>query len=263
MASHVFAGAAAELSMSRALQRAFDAVRHNMLLSVGLALALGAIPVVGFHLLMLRMDTSALVLTVAGRALPGAIALFLLGMFVGLAVGVIVQGAMVGLLFAQAEGRRATLRDAAGLFRTLPSLLALAIVTGLAVAIGMTLLIVPGVVVYLLWCIAPSAVVIEREGVFMALNRSQELTEGARWPVFGILLLLEAINMAAAAAVGFLGARVFGFTGAEANVAYVAMLVVLNTLSCLMWGTVQASLYVELVQWKDGGSAETLAEVFA
>jgi hypothetical protein len=49
-----------------------------------------------------------------------------------------------------------------------------------------------------------------------------------------------------------------GFT-----VANVIGSMVVGTIFNMLWGTVQPSLYVELRQWKEGDSADNLAQVFA
>jgi hypothetical protein len=38
---------------------------------------------------------------------------------------------------------------------------------------------------------------------------------------------------------------------------------VVGTLFNMIWGTVQPSLYIELRQWKEGGSIENLEQIFA
>lgn len=250
------------VSIGRVLQRAADTVRHNPALSVALAFFFGAVPTTAFTLLLSKIDRSALVLTIAGYALPGTIALTFIQLFIGAVVGVIVQGAMVTLVLMQDEGQRARAGDALPpVLRSFVSLLGLGVLTGIAVDVGMTLFVVPAVILYTLWCVAPSAVVAEGEGFFMALDRSQKLTQGTRWKVFALLLLLEAVNVALG--VLFVASRLFAFNLQEGSAGYLAMIAVIQLMSCLMWGTVQASLFVELVRWKEGASPENLAEVFA
>jgi hypothetical protein len=256
---------APRMTAGRVLDRAIATVRHKPLFTVAFAFLFGAIPVVAFDFLLEGIDRSALVLTIAGRALPGFIALTLLQLFVGLVVGVVMQGAMVAPVLAEEQGLPLRYGSVlASLLRSLPSLVGLGLLIGVAVDIGITLFIVPAVVIYLLWSVAPSAVAAEGEGVFMALNRSQELTAGARWKIFAVLLLLEVANLILGIGAVFLAVRVFGFSPQlQTSVGYVVTLGLVNTLSCLMWAAVQASLYVELVQWKEGNSPENLAEVFA
>ena len=44
---------------------------------------------------------------------------------------------------------------------------------------------------------------------------------------------------------------------------FVVFNLVLALITNLLWGAVQASLYVELRDWKDGPTVENLEEVFA
>jgi hypothetical protein len=172
---------------------------------------------------------------------------------------------MIASVLAEESGRRARFGESvAALLRALPALLVVGVLTGLGVEIGATLLIVPGIIVWLLWAVAPSAAAAERDGIFMALGRSQELSEGARWKVFAVLLLLEGANLAMGIAAILLAAGALGISmRPQFSPGYVGVMGIVNTLSCLIWATVQASLYVELVQSKEGGSTESLAEVFA
>jgi hypothetical protein len=82
-----------------------------------------------------------------------------------------------------------------------PSFFAVAVVAMLAVAVGLVLLIVPGVLVNLaLWLAIPVAVV-ERTGVLASLKRSRALTSGHLGTIFGILFLVNAFGRAASKAV--------------------------------------------------------------
>jgi len=65
----------------------------------------------------------------------------------------------------------------------------------LAVAIGFVLLIVPGIIFGLMFMFA-TFVVIEREaGPIDALNESNRITRGHKWPLLGLVLLLVLINL--------------------------------------------------------------------
>jgi hypothetical protein len=272
MASHASAAGfaapvqPATISAGRVFERALTTVRHNPAATIGLAVLLCAIPGVTFQILLGRVEPAALVMTVAGYALPGAFALFLLQWFASHVVGSITQGAMVAPVLADDAGRRAGFGESlAAALRSLLPLIGLGALLGLGVEIGTTLLIVPGVIIYLMWAVAPSALAAERDGLFLALNRSQELTEGARWKVFGITLVLEIFNIALSMGVAWSASRFLGVNLrlAQFSAGYVISMGLLSILVNLLWSTVQASLYVELVRWKEGGSTETLAEVFA
>lgn len=65
----------------------------------------------------------------------------------------------------------------------------------LAVAIGLVLLIVPGIIFGLMFMFA-TFIVIERElGPIDAMNASNQLTRGHKWQLLGLVLLLVLINL--------------------------------------------------------------------
>jgi len=138
------------------------------------------------------------------------------------------------------------------------------VIVGVGVIIGTTLLIVPGVLIYIFWSVAPSAAASERDGVFLALSRSQELGEGARWKILAITLVLFAISLSLQM-VGNLLAFLLAIQGAWGSAMGTFGLAIrggFGALGNVIAGTVMASLYVELKEWKEGGSVEALERVF-
>jgi uncharacterized membrane protein len=61
------------------------------------------------------------------------------------------------------------------------------------VLVGMVLLIVPGLILMTIWAVLLPVVVAERQDVFDAFGRSQDLVRGNGWKVFGIAVLLGLI----------------------------------------------------------------------
>ncbi len=80
------------------------------------------------------------------------------------------------------------------------------LVAGIAVAIGLLLLIVPGLILLTIWCVAAPVVVLEKPGVFAALGRSYRLVKGNGWQVFGVLVAIFAITIVLAIVIGAIGA---------------------------------------------------------
>lgn len=70
------------------------------------------------------------------------------------------------------------------------------ILAGIAITIGLILLIVPGLFLITIWAVIVPAIVIERAGVFGSFGRSQQLVRGYGWQVFGTLVLLWLILLA-------------------------------------------------------------------
>jgi hypothetical protein len=72
--------------------------------------------------------------------------------------------------------------------RALWPLAALAL-AGLLTVVGL-LMIVPGLILSTLWFVVLPACIVEQLGPWTSLYRSRELTEGHRWKVFGLVVLL-------------------------------------------------------------------------
>jgi len=74
-----------------------------------------------------------------------------------------------------------------------PALLAASVLVGVAVSIGLVLLVVPGVLIFLSWSAAAPVVAMERSGPGAALQRSAVLTRGHRGRILGATVLIVLI----------------------------------------------------------------------
>ena len=66
---------------------------------------------------------------------------------------------------------------------------AASILAAIGIAIGLFLIIVPGLFLITIWAVIVPVIVIERSGVFAAFERSRQLVRGHGWHVFGTLVL--------------------------------------------------------------------------
>ena len=80
-------------------------------------------------------------------------------------------------------------------FRRFLPLIGLAILETVLLMLGLFALIVPGIILYTMWLVAVPACVVERTGPWRSLRRSQELTKGHRWKIFGLFLLLILLSI--------------------------------------------------------------------
>jgi hypothetical protein len=69
------------------------------------------------------------------------------------------------------------------------ALIGAGLLAGLGIAIGLILLIVPGLILLTWWCLIGPVIVLERSGVMDAFGRSRALVKGHGWAVFGVVLL--------------------------------------------------------------------------
>jgi len=59
----------------------------------------------------------------------------------------------------------------------------------IGIAVGMALLVVPGLVLLTRWVLIVPVIVLEKKPAGEAFNRSWELVKGSSWPVFGLIFL--------------------------------------------------------------------------
>ena len=69
------------------------------------------------------------------------------------------------------------------------------ILAGIAITVGLILLIVPGLWLITIWAVIIPAIVIERAGAIDSFGRSRQLVRGHGWHVFGTLVLLFIIQL--------------------------------------------------------------------
>src|SRR5271170_1070715 len=64
------------------------------------------------------------------------------------------------------------------------------ILAGIAIAVGLVLLIVPGLWLITIWAVIIPVIVIERSGALASFGRSRQLVRGHGWHVFGTLVVV-------------------------------------------------------------------------
>jgi hypothetical protein len=110
-------------------------------------------------------------------------------------LGLILIGAVTFGVFRALSGEGATLGEIVRLgFSRLGTVWGTAILTGLAVGLGICALIIPGLILMARFWVSVPVAVIEEPGATAAMGRSAELTEGNRWKVFAVAVVLGAIQ---------------------------------------------------------------------
>lgn len=133
--------------------------------------------------------------------------LTLVAVVVSLVLATLYEGMVVQLVRDVQDGRRDnTVGELFGsVSPVLLPLIAVSILAGLGIGIGFLLLIVPGLILLTLWSVAAPVLVIERPGVLGAFGRSRELVRGYGWPVFGTIVLVFLLVIAASIAAALIG----------------------------------------------------------
>jgi hypothetical protein len=123
----------------------------------------------------------------------------LLAAIVGIIAGFVLQATLVKAVEDVRDGR-ADLSTSETLQAARPTIgrVALAsILAGIGIAIGLILLIVPGLFLITIWCMIVPVIVLEGAGVGAAFERSRQLVRGHGMQVFGTLVLVFLVLIAA------------------------------------------------------------------
>jgi hypothetical protein len=70
------------------------------------------------------------------------------------------------------------------------------IISSIGIGFASLLFLIPGLIVMTIWWVYVPAIVVERQGVLDAFNRSEYLTAGHRWAVFGLIIVVILLTIA-------------------------------------------------------------------
>ena len=113
------------------------------------------------------------------------------------------------------------------------------IIAGLATALGLVLLVVPGLILMTIWAVYQPVIVVEGVSID-SLSRSRELVKGNGWNVFGLIVVVFLLSLAISIVAGALGAGLGGLVG------IVIISIILSILLLPIAGLIHAVLYFTL-----------------
>jgi hypothetical protein len=250
---------AGKLDIGRVIQETFAVLGRNFVTFLILAVLLTGIPTAIVYGVQGNVTTGGLAVSVATRVFSS-----LIGAVIAALCGLILQGTIIYGTVSDLNSRRVSVADSlrVALYAFLPMLL-IGIMMGLAIGVGFILLIVPGVMLAIAWCVAIPVYVVERPDIMDVFGRSAELTRGNRWRIFGLvviwvvaMLIVEMVF----AAVG--GLSSLATAGGFPLLTRLVLLPLVQVANSLIGAAGVASLYVELRQIRDGVGPEGLAAIF-
>lgn len=212
------------------------------------------VPVGLVHTIAIHPDIDALDLDGALQILGVVLAVIALAV-TGLLGEVFYTGAVAISLTHPHEGRPPSLGEIARMVKY-RRLIAIDLLYGVLVAVGLVLLVAPGVAAFVWLALAAPVVEIEGRGVRAAVRRSVQLIRGRFWVVLAVLVPIELVGdgiatLAAGFAHDLLGETFLSEWLADvlANVAFTPFYAVAAVL-----------ITVKLIREKDGGGAELHSE---
>jgi hypothetical protein len=188
--------------------------------------------------------------------------------FVSYLAGLVLAAALTRASVDDLSGKPVAIGSAlsTGVALILP-MLGLGIVMGVAIVFGLILLIVPGIYLALRWAVAAPALVVERPGIFKAMERSASLTQNHRWAILGLIVLYAIaafiLQMIVMMAIPGGMAVMSGLSGEAPPIIAIVMLTAVSVITSMVATVGVAAIYFELRQIKEGVDVTELAKVFA
>jgi hypothetical protein len=129
-----------------------------------------------------------------------------IGAFISIAGTFWLQGALIRAVSDVRDGRAdlSVSETFSQVYPKLWTIVGTGILLGIAIAIGLALLIVPGLYLMTIWIAVIPAIVLEDRGIGEAFGRSRELVRGYGWNVFGTIVVTVLILIGVGIAVGLL-----------------------------------------------------------
>jgi hypothetical protein len=195
-----------------------------------------------------------LVVAILNGIADSSLFLLLVASVVGIAAGTLYQGMVVNLVRDVQDGRRdfsaGELLSSAAPF-VLP-LIGAGILAGLAIGIGLILLIVPGLILLTIWAVIAPAIVVEKSPVMAAFGRSRALVRGNGWQVFGAIVVAFLIVIVGGLIFGAIAASI-----ADGPLLRIVFSALASTITAPVSALVAAVIYFRLRAFE--GTPEPLA----
>ena len=257
---------AEDFRMGRVVSRLFEALLANAVPFLALT-ALLTIPSLLLSLYTVANVTQTMGLSAAGAIAPGGMGRFFqmtaLSVLVYLVFTFLLQAALTHGTISWLNGEKPGFGQSLSVaVKNFLPLVAIAILTGLGVMLGMMLLIVPGIILGLMWSVTVPARVIEGTGITESFGRSRALTKGYRGRIFLLFLAYFLV----AAALGFavrplLGVAMMPKPG-DLNPSYILVDWILRVILTSITAVGATSIYYELRLVKEGIGAQQMAAAF-
>ncbi len=187
-----------------------------------------------------------------------------IGVIVGIIVSALTQAAIIYGTFQDLRGQKAGMAAciSRGIATMIPVIVG-SILFSLAVVVGLTLLIIPGIILLLMWWVYIPVVVVENEGIMGSFGRSSALTRGRRWHLLGLLLVIVLISIVISSVlVGSVAAIIMTAQSESAFFAVQVIQYVISAMITAFSAVMIAVTYYYLRAEKEGIDVNAIAQVF-
>jgi len=194
-----------------------------------------------------------LVVAVVTALLAGSFALFPLVFAVGVVAATLYQGMVVGLVKDVQDGRRDSSVGelVSATWPVVLPLIGAGLLSGIAIGIGMFLLVIPGLILLTIWAVIAPVIVVEHSGVIAAFGRSRELVRGNGWQVFGVIFTVFVIAAVVSLVLALIGAAIAKGVGMR-----IVANLVSSSITAPIGALAAATIYFGLLSVKGGPPAQ-------
>ncbi len=246
----------ANFEIGRVFGNSFSVLTRNAPLYLGLAAVMAGLPALLMNYLGFGGFDLAALRGAPYGAMPNYAGLFGGGL-ISFICAALLQAALVRATIEDLNGQTPVFADCLQTAITvLFPVIGITILVSIGAALGLILLVVPGIVLWLGWSVAVPVLVHERLGVFGSMSRSRKLTKGSRWSLLGLYIILV---ITAWVIQGVFGVMMFT-TG---PIVGPFMAAIGSTIVAAIMATATAASYIELRTAKEGASFESLVEIFS
>jgi hypothetical protein len=254
----------ARFDMGRVISRTFGVIGRNLITMFVLSL------IVAIPMLVLNVWNydDALGMVAGAQFDPNFILVSVTSWLIYVIAAFMLQAGVVHIAVRDLNSQPASIGDAisTGLRHVIPLIL-IAIVSTIGIAIGLVLLIVPGIILGMMWAVSVPARVVERTGIFESLGRSSDLTKGHRWAIFGLVVAYVLLSVALSLALLPIQAQVMmavvqGTGPSTTFYLFFGVSTVITMIQSVIASAGIAAIYYELRVVKEGIGPEALAAVF-
>jgi hypothetical protein len=239
-----------DFRVGRVLNRTTSVLSRNFL-TFFVVTAIAQLPTV------LLSQSSTSVTPGAGPAAVQPVILLAVGILLMMVLSVLSQAIVLYGAFQDMRGRPVSLVESlqVGLRRFFP-IIGLGLCMSLLGGIASLFFLIPGLILFTMWFVATPVCVVEKLGPLSSMGRSSRLTNGHRWKIFGLFLLLIIISLVVSQVVAVIFAAVGGPP--------------LALIGAVLWGGVWGAFYAisvvvayhDLRVAKEGTDIEQIAAVF-
>ncbi|MDR2826135.1 MAG: hypothetical protein LBV76_05005 [Deltaproteobacteria bacterium] len=224
--------------ISSVLKRTFDTLKQNPSVYLTLAVA-AAVPTIVLQMILTPSAEMSIVISIIHTVLS-----------------TLIQGATAYAVYKSLMGDVTNINAAIGYaLKLIAPLCITSLLVGIGISLGLTLFVVPGLLLMCLWSMAIPVCAVERLTPIGCLKRSVELTKGYRWYIFALMIIVGLGLMIISLIIG----AIFGSANSLLATVLVSIAgVVFGSFHSVMVPTIYYGLLVN----KESVTLDSLANVF-